>query len=649
MKTANFKEKAGKTVFTIAAMICVIAVIAIFGFMLVKSLPAFRKIGFFNFVFGDNWSPDRLDKYDDASLSGTYGVFKMIIGTLAATVGALVIGGTLGYFTAVFIAFYCPERLKKIFSSTVNLLAGIPSVVYGFFGIMFLLPLLANFAPNNGSGLLATSLILGIMIMPTVVSLSKTSLEAVPRAYYEGALALGSTHSQAVFGTVTKAAKSGVTASLVLGIGRALGETMAVVMVAGNSVAYPDSLFNSFRVLTANIVMEMGYAGEVQQGALVATGVILLVFVLIVNLIFGAISKKTIKSAVNKTGLFSRIFKKDDEKSGVKNSVASGVASKITSGVATDEKGGEKNDAKNGVTKRNIVFEKISDFFSSLKYKMKTASVGAGVSVGAGILAGITLLLIIGFVLVKGAPTLFTNPHLLFGKYEFNSEKITILPSIVTTLMTVALSLLVAVPIGICTAIFLNEYAKKNNVFIKIIRGAIDLLNGVPSIVYGLFGMITFVALIKGRSTIMAGSLTVGIMLLPTIVRSTEESLKSVQDSLREGSFALGAGKMRTIFKIVLPSALPGILSAIILSMGRVISESAPFIYTMGSVISAMPGGYFDSNATLAVALYRLSGEGWYVNEAYATAVVLIVLVLALNFLAELIAGKLNKKLQGEK
>lgn len=649
MKTANFKEKAGKTVFTIAAMICVIAVIAIFGFMLVKSLPAFRKIGFFNFVFGDNWSPDRLDKYDDASLSGTYGVFKMIIGTLAATVGALVIGGTLGYFTAVFIAFYCPERMKKIFSSTVNLLAGIPSVVYGFFGITFLLPLLANFASNNGSGLLATSLILGIMIMPTVVSLSKTSLEAVPRAYYEGALALGSTHSQAVFGTVTKAAKSGVTASLVLGIGRALGETMAVVMVAGNSVAYPDSLFNSFRVLTANIVMEMGYAGEVQQGALVATGVILLVFVLIVNLIFGAISKKTIKSAVNKTSLFSRIFKKDDEKSGVKNSVASGVASKITSGVATDEKGGEKNDAKNGVTKRNIFFEKIGDFFSSLKYKMKTASVGAGVSIGAGIFAGITLLLIIGFVLVKGAPTLFANPHLLFGKYEFNSEKITILPSIVTTLMTVALSLLVAVPIGICTAIFLNEYAKKNNVFIKIIRGAIDLLNGVPSIVYGLFGMITFVALIKGRSTIMAGSLTVGIMLLPTIVRSTEESLKSVQDSLREGSFALGAGKMRTIFKIVLPSALPGILSAIILSMGRVISESAPFIYTMGSVISAMPGGYFDSNATLAVALYRLSGEGWYVNEAYATAVVLIVLVLALNFLAELIAGKLNKKLQGEK
>ena len=599
--------------FTVAAVICVIAVAAIFVFMLIKSIPALNKIGLFDFIFGDNWSPDRLDKYDNATLSGSYGILKMIVGTLAATVGALLIGGTLGYFTAVFIAFYCPKKLKKIFSSMINLLAGIPSVVYGFFGIVFLLPLLANFAPNNGSGLLATSLILGIMIMPTVVSLSKTSLEAVPRSYYEGALALGSTHSEAVFGTVTKAAKSGVTASLVLGIGRALGETMAVVMVAGNSVAYPDSLFNSFRVLTANIVMEMGYAGEVQQGALVATGVILLVFVLIVNLVFGAISKKAIKGAVEGKGLFSKIFKRNEK------------------------------------TKPTTFWTKCKDKIAGFRYKIKTANIGAGASIGAGVFAGTVLLLVIGFIFIKGFPTLISSPHLLFGKYEFDSEKITILPSIITTLMTVALSLLISVPIGLCTAIFLNEYAKKNNFFIKIIRGAIDLLNGVPSIVYGLFGMITFVALIGGTSSILAGTLTISIMLLPTIVRSTEESLKSVQDSLREGSLALGAGKMRTIFKIVLPSALPGIMSAIILSMGRVIAESAPFIYTMGSVISATPTSYLDSNATLAVALYRLSGEGWDVNEAYATAVVLIILVLGLNLLAEFIAGKLNKKLQGDK
>ncbi|MBQ8739070.1 MAG: phosphate ABC transporter permease subunit PstC [Clostridia bacterium] len=613
MNTTKIKEKAGQAIFTVAAVICVIAVAAIFVFMLIKSIPAFNKIGLFDFILGDDWSPDRLDKYENATLSGSYGILKMIVSTLAATVGALLIGGTLGFFAAVFIAFYCPKRLKRIFSSMINLLAGIPSVVYGFFGIVFLLPLLANFAPNNGSGLLATSLILGIMIMPTVVSLSKTSLEAVPRAYYEGALALGSTHSQAVFGTVTKAAKSGVTASLVLGIGRALGETMAVVMVAGNSVAYPDSLFNSFRVLTANIVMEMGYAGEVQQGALVATGVILLVFVLIVNLVFGAISKRAIKGAVEGKGLFSKIIKRNEK------------------------------------TRKATFWTRCKDKIAGFKYKIKTANIGAGAAIGAGAFAGTVLLLVIGFIFIKGFPTLISSPHLLFGKYEFDSEKITILPSIITTLMTVALSLLISVPIGLCTAIFLNEYAKKNNFFIKVIRGAIDLLNGVPSIVYGLFGMITFVSLIGGTSSILAGTLTISIMLLPTIVRSTEESLKSVQNSLREGSLALGAGKMRTIFKIVLPCALPGIISAIILSMGRVIAESAPFIYTMGSVISATPTGYLDSNATLAVALYRLSGEGWYVNEAYATAVVLIILVLGLNLLAELIASKLNKRLQGDK
>ncbi len=608
------KEKACKIIFTAAAIICIIAVVAIFIFMFVKSIPAFKKIGLFDFIFGDNWSPDRLDKYDEP-LSGSYGIFKMIVGTAAATACSLLFGGTLGYFTAVFITFYCPKKLKRLFSSTINLLAGIPSVVYGFFGIMFLLPLLSNIAPNNGSGLLATAIILGIMIMPTVVSLSKTSLEAVPEAYYQGALALGATHSQAVFGVVRRAAKSGITASLVLGVGRALGETMAVIMVAGNSVAYPHSFFNSFRVLTANIVMEMGYAGDVQQGALVATGTVLLVFVFIVNMVFGAVSKKAVKSL---------------------SGGGSSKASKISPVGET-------------FRTKNAILIKCEDFFTALKYKIKTATIGKCASVFSGVFTAAVLLLVLGFILVKGLPNLIGNPYLLFGKYEFNGEKITILPSIVTTIMAVALSLLIAIPVGVCTAIFMNEYAKKSSVIIKIIRGAIDLLSGVPSIVYGLFGMLTFVAMFGGSSSILAGSCTIALMLLPTIVRSTEESLKSVSDSLREGSFALGAGKLRTIFKIVLPSAMPGIVSAIILSIGRVVSESAPFIYTMGSVISAIPKSYMDSNATLAVALYRLSGEGWYLNEAYATAVVLIVFVLALNLLAEFVAGRLNKKLKGER
>ena len=180
MTSNRIKDRAGKSAFAAAAIVCTVSVVAIFAFLIAKSIPALKEIGFFDFLFGDKWMPDKDDVYGGV-VSGSYGIFTMIVGTLSATVGALVIGGTLGYFTAVFLAFYCPKVLKKPLCAVINLLAGIPSVVYGFFGIVFLLPLLANIAPNNGSGLLATSIILGIMILPTVVSLSRTSLEAVPR------------------------------------------------------------------------------------------------------------------------------------------------------------------------------------------------------------------------------------------------------------------------------------------------------------------------------------------------------------------------------------------------------------------------------------------------------------------------------------
>ena len=513
----------------------------------------------------------------------------MIIGTLVATVGSVTFGGVLGFFTATFISKFCHDKLKTVFTTVINLLAGIPSVIFGFFGMKVLLPMLGNFSANgSGAGLLAVSLVLGLMILPTVVSLSKTSIDAVPQSYYEGARALGATHEQAVFGAVVPAAKSGIIASIVLGVGRAVGETMAVIMVAGNSVNYPEGLFKSFRVLTANIVMEMGYAGEVQLGALIATGVVLLVFIFLINLLLGFVTK-----------------------------------------------GKKKDKAKR---KRNI------EWLSAFNYKIKIEKIGRIFSYICAAFAAVGLIAIIGFVCVMGIPHL--NLQLLFGKYELAGE-ISILPSIVATLLTVLISLIIAIPVGVFTAIFLNEYTKKGSRIVKVIRSAVDILSGIPSIVYALFGMVTFVVWFGNKTSILAGSFTISLMLLPTVVRSTEESLKSVSDSLREGSYALGAGKIRTIFKVVLPSALPGILSAVVLAMGRVVSESAPFMYTMGSTVSPMPTGVTDSGTTLAVALYKLAGEGRHVNEAYATAFVLLVIVLALNALANLIGKKLNKKLKG--
>lgn len=588
MNLNKAKEKFFKILFALAAILCIVAVIAIFAFLIIRSLPTFRRIGFLNFVFGKEWKPNVDDGFT-GEIKGKYGVFKMIIGTIAATIGSVTVGGLLGFFTAVFLSAFCPKKLKGIFGAIINLLAGIPSVVFGFFGMTVLLPLLGNFSDTgSGSGLLAVSLVLGLMILPTVTSLSRTSIDAVPSGYYEGARALGATHEQAVFRAVVPAAKSGIVASIILGVGRAVGETMAVIMVAGNVVEYPKGLFQSFRVLTTNIVMEMGYAGDLQLGALIATGVVLLIFILIINSL---------------TGLAS---------------------------------GGKKD--KN-CKKRSI--EPLAKFFHIIKIE-KIGKVVAFVSAGIAVLG---LLSILVFVSVKGIPHL--SAQLLFGKYSVRN--VSILPSIVATLLTVLISLLVAAPIGVFTAVFLNEYTKKGSKAVKVIRTAIDILSGIPSIVYALFGMVTFVVWLGGKQSILAGSLTIAIMLLPTVVRSTEESLKSVPDGLREGSLALGAGKVRTVFKVVLPSALPGIASAIILAMGRVVSESAPFIYTMGNSLKGMPTGVTDSGTTLAVALYRLAGEGRFVNQAYATAFVLIVVVLSLNAAADLITKKLDKKLKGSK
>lgn len=588
MDRVKVKESASKALFAAAAIVCIVAVVAIFVFIIIRSIPALSKIGFFNFVFGDVWNPDRFDNYATEVLAGRYGILTMIVGSVFSTVGALIIGGVLGFFTAVFLARFCNAKVKKVFSAVINLLAGIPSVIYGFFGMAVLIPLFANISPTgDGGGLLVSSLVLGIMILPTVVALSKTGMEAVPQELYEGARALGATHEQAVFRTVVPAAKSSIIASLILGVGRAIGETMAVIMIAGNSPEIPGGLFGSFRTMTANIVLEMGYAGEVQMGALLSTGVILLIFIAVINLLFGLVVADRKKS-----------------------------------------KGGKK----------------FSLGLSAPKW-IKPAAIGKVISWVSAVFVAIFLAFIIGYILVRGIPHI--TPQFLFTDYAYGHDP-SILSCIVSTLLLIVVSIAISVPLGIATAIYLNEYTRRGSKFVRVIRSAIDILSGIPSIVYGLFGMLTFVVWFGGSASILAGGFTISIMLLPVVVKSTEESLKAVPDSFREGSFALGAGKVRTIFKIVLPSALPGILSAVILTIGRVVSETAPLMYTMGSVIQPMPNGFLGSGATLAVALYALTREYKYMDQAYAAACVLMILVLALNFLAGFIGKRLGKKFQGE-
>lgn len=254
------------------------------------------------------------------------------------------------------------------------------------------------------------------------------------------------------------------------------------------------------------------------------------------------------------------------------------------------------------------------------------------ISVGA-------LLFLVGYILIKGIPHL--NPQLFSWKY--NSENVSCLPAIANTLIMTALSLAIAMPLGIGSAVYLAEYAKRDSRLVKAIRTMAETLQGIPSIVYGLFGMIFFVTYLKWGYSIIAGSFTIALMILPLIMRTTEEALLTVPASYREGSFGLGAGKLRTILKIILPSSVPGILAGVILAVGRVVGETAALIYTAGTVPDAT-GNIFDSGRTLAIHLYVLTNEGLHTEQAYATAVVLIIFVFVINTLSSAIAKKLGKK-----
>lgn len=281
MKTLN-KENVMKMVFFLAALTSVIAVALICVFLFAGGVPAMMKIGLREFLFGQIWKPG----------NNLYGIFPMILGSICVTAVSLAIGVPIGLFCSVFMAAYCPKKIYNVCRAAINLMAGVPSIVYGFFGLVLVVPLMNDLTGEDGSTMLSASIILAIMILPTIIAQAETSIRSVPYHYYEGSLALGATKERSIFRVVFPAAKSGIIAGVVLGIGRAIGETMAVIMIAGNQPRMPKGLFKGIRTLTANIVIEMGYAEGLHREALIATGVVLFVFILIINLIVSILNRR---------------------------------------------------------------------------------------------------------------------------------------------------------------------------------------------------------------------------------------------------------------------------------------------------------------------------------------------------------------------
>ena len=292
--TSKLKEGVMQVVFTLCACVSILAVALICIFLFANGVPTLFKIGPLKFLLGTTWKPG----------NDIFGILPMILGSIYVTAGAIIVGVPIGVLTAVYMSKFASPRINRIMLPAVQLLAGIPSVVYGFFGMIVLVPAVQAMVrtpffkdvlgvkSGKGMSLFTAAVLLGIMILPTIITVSKTSLDAVPDSYYEGSLALGATHERSVFFAVLPAAKSGVTAGVILGVGRAIGETMAVIMVAGNQPRIPDSILKGVRTLTTNIVMDMGYASGLHREALIATGAVLFVFILIINLLFSLVRRR---------------------------------------------------------------------------------------------------------------------------------------------------------------------------------------------------------------------------------------------------------------------------------------------------------------------------------------------------------------------
>lgn len=278
----NLKEQLMHAVFLLSACVSILCVAMICVFLFANGIPAIGKIGVLNFLTGEKWKPG----------NNLFGILPMILCSIYVTAGAVIIGVPIGILTAVFMSKFCPKPVYKVVKPAIDLLAGIPSVVYGFFGMVVIVLVVSQLFGGSGKSMLTASILLGIMILPTIIGVSESAINAVPSSYYEGSLALGASHERSVFFATLPAAKSGILAGVILGVGRAIGETMAVIMVAGNQARMPKGILQGVRTMTANIVLEMGYATDLHREALIATAVVLFVFILIINLSFSIISRK---------------------------------------------------------------------------------------------------------------------------------------------------------------------------------------------------------------------------------------------------------------------------------------------------------------------------------------------------------------------
>jgi phosphate transport system permease protein len=628
------KEKSIKTVFFFTAFFAVIVVTFILLFLLRDGYPVFTQIGLVNFLLGPDWAPTAVEPL--------YGIFPLIVGTLLVTLGAMVFAVPLSIGCAIYVSELASPRMKNILKPAIELLAGIPSVVYGFFGLIVLTNFIrVAFDLPTGETWLAASVLLGIMVLPTIISVSEDAISAVPREYKEGSLAIGATRWQTISRVIVPAALSGIAAAIILGIGRAVGETMAVMMVAGNAAIIPDPIWNilsPLRTLTGTLGIEMGEVsvGSDHYNALFGVAVVLLIITLVINISAVAILRflregRTVRPA-RKPFISSHsrksltVFAKILLVAFLLIFLLAAAPWWLAACVLLI--GGAWYFGRDRLSQKYI--EKIAFAFV----------------IAATVIVLLILIIILQDIIINGLPALSWD---FLTKSPLDSGRAGgIYPAIIGTLYLVVGAIAIALPLGVGAAIYLIEYTREGRVT-QLIRTGVDLLNGTPSIVFGLFGFAFIVLYLNVGVSMLAGQVTLALMVLPTVIRTTEEALKGIPQSLREGSLALGATKWQTISRVVLPPAIPGIVTGAILSIGRAAGETAPIMFTAVVFSSRfLPDSVFEPVMALPYHLFILATNvpGSSTNK-YGTALVLLLLVVGFYSIAIYVRTHFQKKMRG--
>ena len=626
------KERAIQALLFLASLAAIIAVIFILIYLLFEAYPIFPVAGIWNFISGGSWYP--------GGNPPEYGTLPLIIGTLLVTLGAMVIAIPLSLGCAVFIAEISSSRIRSVLKPAIELLAGIPSVVYGFFGLVVLTVVIQNtFNLESGLTWFAGSILLAIMAVPTITSVSEDAIRAVPHEFREGSLAVGATRWQTISRVVIPSAFSGITAAIILGMGRAIGETMAVLMVTGNAAIIPSPIWNIFspiRTLTGTLGIEMGEVsvGSAQYHALFGVALLLLVITLLVNMVarvaIGRMQSGPVRvtqcladGSVPLRNRITRALGDTFSKVRLPAAVLLGALVLLAIGLSA------------GFLPAAIILVAAAAFILGWrKVSPRTAEkIAFFMLIGAAAVVVLTLGIILWNIIANGLPAI--SWEFLTGVPQNAGRSGGIFPAIVGTLYLVAGAIGMALPVGVGAAIYLVEYTRGGRL-VRLIRTGVDLLNGTPSIVFGLFGFAFLVLYLHFGVSLLAGQVTLGLMVLPTIIRTTEEALKCVPQGFREGSLALGATKWQTVRRVVLPPAIPGVLTGAILAIGRAAGETAPILFT-AVVFSQrfLPASVFDPVMALPYHLYILATNvpGAKTNQ-YGTALVLLALVIGIYSIA---------------